>query len=81
MLFRGAVDASVTSQDRAGVAGAVATTFPGGALFQSPREAFDRPLPDLDCAHRLDSKCVSAAWGRSARDANLDSRKDASGNP
>ena len=81
MPFRVAVDALGAGQVRAGVAGVASAAFQGGHLFRLPREAFERPLRDLDCVQRIDPNCLQAVWNSDVRDANLDTRKDPSGNP
>ena len=81
MPFRVAFDAWVAGQARAGAAGVAPTAFQDGRLFQSLREAFEHPLHGLDCAQRIAPNCSQVAWRGGARDANLDTRKDPSGNP
>jgi len=81
MPFRVALDALVAGQVRAGAAGVASTAFSGGHLFQSLREALEHPLRGLDCVQRIDPNRFQVAWRGGARDANLDTRKDPSGNP
>lgn len=78
MPFVVAVGALVAGQVRAVVAGFESTEFQDGHLFPWRRPALERPFRGLDC---IGSNCVQMVWRGDARDTNLDTRKDPSGNP